>query len=638
MPVFSLKEAKELQVKNVSENTFKYWGESATYGYYGGGISSIGAYFNTIARLDFFSEIISNPSGGFPIASPYAAAVTNNFYGYFAGGSAPGPSYGTGQVMQISSVQRFELSNETFSNPGRNLPTQLQNAGAVSNPNNSYGYFGGGYSSLYLGATTIYNTISRLDFTNETISLPGKNFSTTRTGTTGVYNQTYGYFGGSGCVISRLDFTSETLSEPSSRYLPTNRSLSGAVSNISYGYFGGGFIPTPPFYSSTISRLEFSTETVSDPGKNFFLGISPGPDFSRYANAGVSANSAGYFGGGFVSPPSAPGKMSTITRIDFGTEILSNISSTFPSDRSSMASFSGGQSIYRGSKTYGYFGGGISVGYSSIISRLDFSNETVSDSPTRNLPTARSDLAATSNNLYGYFGGGFNPSYVSTITRLDFSNETTSNPGKNLPSSRWILTATSSSSYGYFGGGYSPPIYINTISRLDFSNETTSDPGKNLPTARGILAATSSSSYGYFDGGFSSPPFTYYNTISRLDFSNETVSDPGKNLPTARYGLAAVSSSSYGYFGGGFSPPYINTISRLDFLTETVSDPGKNLPTARRELSAVSSSYYGYFGGGYAPPAINTISRLDFSNETVSDPSKNLPSARQRNAAVSNSN
>jgi hypothetical protein len=632
MPVFSLKEAKELQVKNISESTFKYWPESATYGYYAGGIGIC-----LISRLDFSNETLSNQPRGLPIATATAAAVANNFYGYFAGGSAPGPSYGPGQIMQISSVQRFELSNETFSNPGINLPVQLQNAGAVSNPNNSYGYFGGGYRSFYLGSSSVLSTISRLDFTNETISLPEKNFSTTRTGTAGVYNQTYGYFGGSGCVISRLDFTSETLSEPSSRYLPTNRSLSGAVSNISYGYFGGGFIPTPPYYSSTISRLEFSTETVSDPGKNFYLGIFPGPDFSRYANAGVSASSAGYFGGGFVSPPSASGTLSIITRIDFGTETLSNLSQTFLTNRTSMASFSGGQSIYRGSKTYGYFGGGISVSYSSIISRLDFSNETASD-PGINLPTARSDLAATSNNFYGYFAGGYNPSYISTITRLDFFSGTTSNPGKNLPTARIRLAAVSNNSYGYFGGGYSPNIYINTISRLDFSNETTSDPGKNLPTARYSPAATSSNFYGYFGGGFSNPPLTYYNTISRLDFSNETVSDPGKNLPTARFTSAGTSSQFYGYFGGGDSPPYINTITRLDFLTETVSDPGKNLPTTRRELSAVSSSYYGYFGGGYSPPVINTISRLDFSSETVSNPGKNLPTARRALAAVSNSN
>ena len=96
---------------------------------------------------------------------------------------------------------------------------------------------------------------------------------------------------------------------------------------------------------------------------------------------------------------------------------------------------------------------------------------------------------------YGYFGGGQTPTLLNTITRLDFSNETVSDPGKNLPSARGSIDATSSSSYGYFGGGNAPTA-INTITRLDFSNETVSDPGNNIPASRTLLETTSSSSYG----------------------------------------------------------------------------------------------------------------------------------------------
>jgi len=626
MPVFSLKEAKELQVKNVSENTFKYWGESAIYGYYGGGVGIC-----LISRLDFSNETLSNQPRGLPIASGYAAAVANNFYGYFAGGTSP--SYTTGQVMQISSVQRFELSNETFSNPGRNLPTELQNAGAVSNPNNSYGYFGGGYRSLYLGATTVYNTISRLDFTNETISLPGKNFSTTRTGTAGVYNQTYGYFGGSGCVISRLDFTSETLSEPSSRYLPTNRSLSGAVSNISYGYFGGGFIPTPPFYSSTISRLEFSTETVSDPGKNFYLGIFPGPDFSRYANAGVSASSAGYFGGGFVSPPSASGTLSIITRIDFGTETLSNLSQTFLTNRTSMASFSGGQSIYRGSKTYGYFGGGYAPTAVCVINRLDFASETIS-TPIPQLSTTRAFFAGVSNNYYGYFASRF-PANQSRIDRLDFSNDSISVPVYPFSPLRSNLAATSSSSYGYFGGGYSPGGQRHsTITRIDFFNETAQLLPTVLSAQRYNLFAVSSSSFCYFSDGFS--PVGVYCSIDRLDFSTETNTLLTPQLPYAKESSATVSTSGYGYFAGG--APATNQTRRLEFSNETTSTILATLPTTTFNAAGSSSSFYGYIAGGSTPTAVCNINRLDFSAETISIPTSKLTQPKIGLAAVSNSN
>ena len=120
------------------------------------------------------------------------------------------------------------------------------------------------------------------------------------------------------------------------------------------------------------------------------------------------------------------------------------------------------------SATYGYFGGGETPAAISTINRLDFSNETLSN-PV-NLPSARHALAATSSSSYGYFGGGEipTPANISLISRLDFSNETVSNT-TNLPSARDGLTATSSSSYGYFGGGFSPP-FISTIDRLDFSN------------------------------------------------------------------------------------------------------------------------------------------------------------------------
>ena len=134
---------------------------------------------------------------------------------------------------------------------------------------------------------------------------------------------------------------------------------------------------------------------------------------------------------------------------------------------------------------------------------------------------------------------------INTITRLDFSNETVSDPGNNLPSARRSLAATSSSAYGYFGGGFTIGPVTNTISRLDFSNETNSLPGNNLPLVRQNLAAVSSSAYGYFGGGDDGTPPTQA-TISRLDFSNETVSNPGNNLgiPSGRTRLAAFSNSN----------------------------------------------------------------------------------------------
>ncbi len=182
---------------------------------------------------------------------------------------------------------------------------------------------------------------------------------------------------------------------------------------------------------------------------------------------------------------------------------------------------------------------------------------------------------------YGYFGGGGNPTRVSTITRLDFSNETVSAPGKNLPSVRDGAATVSSSSYGYFVG------YICAITRLDFSSETLSNPGKDLPQARSFLAAVSNNSYGYFGGG-SLPPSI--NTISRLDFSSETVSNPGKNLLILRQSLSAISGSFNGYFAGGSNPGgNVANLDRLNFSDETSTNIG-SLPTSRASSTGVSNS------------------------------------------------
>jgi uncharacterized membrane protein len=89
------------------------------------------------------------------------------------------------------------------------------------------------------------------------------------------------------------------------------------------------------------------------------------------------------------------------------------------------------------------------------------------------------------NNIYGYQFGG-----ICTISRLDFSNETISNPGNNLPAGRYNMSSMSSNFYGYSIGGYGPS-YHTTITRLDFSNETLSDPGNNLPQTRTSLSSGS---------------------------------------------------------------------------------------------------------------------------------------------------
>ena len=623
--VFGLKKVYKRQYENVKNNNFASWPESGTYGYYVGGANGPTRISN-ITRLDFSNETVSDPGKNLSLVRSNLAGTQNNSYGYFGGGSPTAPTI-------ISTITRLDFSNETVSDPGKNFSSARSQLEATQN--SSYGYFGGGYTPGFI------STITRLDFSNETVSDPGNNLSSARVRLATTSSSSYGYFGGGSIpntpaptvisTIIRLDFSNETVSDPG-KNLPIARNNLTATSSSSYGYFGGGETAA---LVSTITRLDFSNDNISDLTNNL--------PFGRSRLSTSSSIFYGYFGGGFNFGVGT--FFSNITRLDFSNETVSNPGKNLPFGRSSTTAVSGGASVFRGNKTYGYFAGGSVPNtpiptVTSIMSRLDFSNETTSDLGNT-LPSARDSLAATSSNSYGYFAGGYTfvpPSietYFNILNRLDFSNETVSDPGNNLSTQSSSLAAVSSSSYGYFGGGFSPTL-VNSITRLDFSNETVSDPGNNLPSARNQLAATSSNSYGYFGGG-NNPEIT---TITRLDLSNETVSNPGNNLPSVRRRFTATSSNSYGYFGGGYystprSQITISVITRLDFSNDTVSDPGNNLPSARNQLAATSSNSYGYFGGG---SSLSLITRLDFSNETVSDPSNNLPTARSSLTATSNSN
>jgi hypothetical protein len=632
--VFGLRKVYIKQNENIDNRNFASWPESATYGYFGGGYlpspaashgESSSGYSRKIVIFDYSNESLCITSN-LPTDRRNMSGVSNNSYGYFGGGFGP-PGASTGTVCAIV---RIDFSNSSVSLPGKNLPSSGFSLTAVSN--SSYGYFGGGKI-----APTNINTISRLDFSSETLSLPGKNLPTPRGDAASFSNSSYGYFGGGytpviTCTISRLDFSNETVSDPG-KNLPTSRSGLAAFSSSSFGYFGGGSTPTN---INTITRLDFSNETVSNPGKNL-------PTVRTYG-ASISNSSYGYFAGGGV-----PSITNTITRLDLSNETVSNPGKNLPNKIFASASFSGGSSVTRPTKSFGYFCGGYYRNFSpsALIVRgtfrLDFSTENVSSASG----STSWGIAGVSNNISGYVSNGFPESSVRLI---DFNTLTTSLPGKNLPSSSYRYSAGSSSnSYGYFAGGgivsfhyWDTYGFVNTIARLDFSSETATNTGKNLLTARAQFAATSNSNYIYFGGGHVGGGTS---TIERLEFSNETVSSPGKNLPVARRSLSSVSNNSYGYFNTGETgstpfPTFSNQLEKLDFSTENVS----LLPvggTNRCDSAAVSSSFYGYFGGGFSPgPNVAgqdcTISRLDFSTETKSDPGKNLPFRVRANIGLSN--
>jgi hypothetical protein len=207
MPIFSLNEVRTEQVKNIANDNFESWPESATYGYFGGGYAPP-IMVCTIDRLDFSNETTSLPGNGLSQARQNLAAVSSSSYGYFGGGYVPAPPF-------VCTIDRLDFSNETLSLPGNNLPQGRNVLAVVSS--SSYGYFGGGRVGLIIS-----NTIDRLDFSSETFSAPGNDLTQARSELTALSNNSYGYFGGGldpsadppnvaviQCTIERLDFSSK---------------------------------------------------------------------------------------------------------------------------------------------------------------------------------------------------------------------------------------------------------------------------------------------------------------------------------------------------------------------------------------------------------------------------------------------
>jgi len=355
---------------------------SSDYGYFGGGHTPPSSYFCTIDRLDFASETVIESSNALTDTRGFVRGTSMTNYGYFVGGLSPNdaPPYGK------SSLDKLEFSTETVSKNSADLVTGRYGHGSVNT--SSYGYYGSGFelisgdctidridfdtdtastlgsqtdtvtryinnfqdlgrisrdavkkgtdvdgvpiSSTYgyfaggLSPSVSTNTIDRINYSDETVSVPSPDLTQARYTLAAVSNSNYGYFGGGTappyvCTIDRLDFSNETVSEPSGNLTQARTNLA-AVSNSNYGYFAGG---SPPFFVCTIDRLDFSNESVAVPP----VGNQLTQD--RSGIGAVSNSNYGYFGGGAGDSPN----VCIIDRLDFSSETTSAPSSNLTQAR-----------------------------------------------------------------------------------------------------------------------------------------------------------------------------------------------------------------------------------------------------------------------------------------------------------------
>jgi hypothetical protein len=330
--VFGLKQFYRKQYGNIIERNLSHWPEGATTGWFAGGIDGAsGGTTTRIVRLNHSNDTASLPGKNLVNAKHRHHSLQSALYGYFCSGVFTPPFFFRGEN------DRIDFSNETISTPGKTMEGR-ENGASMSSRH--YGFMVGGNvpRPAPQGGPFPTNAATRLDFFNETMENTGRNMTYAAYGMFGLTdNFNYGYvFGGAiNSNVSRIDYASELYTLRSAK-LPTNLVSATTVSSAGYGYIASGNTNNGPDDVSTITRIEFSTETISNPGNNL-------PGSTQHVEAGSSqTTSYGYFVAG--DDPAVASK-SYVTRLDFSNETISSPGKNIPANGYALRGVSGGASV-----------------------------------------------------------------------------------------------------------------------------------------------------------------------------------------------------------------------------------------------------------------------------------------------------
>jgi len=490
---------------------------NSNYGWFGGGFSPGPSLFSTVDRIDFSNDsATASPRGPLSLTRQQLTATGNSNYGWFGGGLIPTPA-------TLSTVDRIDFSNDSSTASVRG-PLNSARYRLAATGNSNYGWFGGG-SGITVPFTV--SRVDRIDFSNDSVSASIRGpLSLARNAAGATGNSNYGWFGGGQelvplsiySTVDRIDFSNDSVSASPRSPLTAIKYRVAATSGVlnirrqkggNFGWFGGGFA-----VSDRIERIDFSNDS--------FTASIRGPLSAAKSYSSATANSNyGWFGGGSIPTPA---HLSSVDRIDF-----SNDSST-ASVRGSL-SIAKSNSAATGNSNYGWFGAGFSLpgpNLYSAVDRIDFANDSSTALPRGPLSLARQRLAATGNSNYGWFAGGgtLGPiSPLSRVDRIDFSNDSSTASPRSVLSAgslgRYWLAATGNSNYGWFAAGTTsaiPVIVASTVDRIDFSSDSSTVSVRGpLSIARNNLSAAGNSNYGWFGGG---APNT--SRVDRIDFSNDS--------------------------------------------------------------------------------------------------------------------
>lgn len=602
MPIFSLQEITELQIQNINDGNFRSWPEDNLKSYNILGSTDTTDTISSITTFDYSTETELDSTLTYP-GTTYRSMISNatDNYGYFSGGINPTPE-------SSDVTRRLEFSTDTISLPGNNMPMIISQTGSIDT--NSYGYTMGGDSPPL---TPVYVcNILRLDFSTEQWTDLAPNGTPDAKGNRGVVgNDENAYINGgiSPTVATRHKFDLATEEITSLPNYPTSGGYQNGVSTKSNGYIAGG--NNGSTYYNSILKTDFSNDTVYSAENSL-------PAARGFINS-FGNFSFGYFANGKSAPSTLH---SNISRVDLGSETVSTINQNFsgaPVGFSFGTAFSGYKSVFRpsGYRTFGYLCGGNSPStpFNKNIYKFDYSSKTFSDSG-QDTPVSHQRTHAASSHNYGYLIGGqistsVDASKTTRCFRVNFSNDVCTELTSQLPFERNRGGSFSNTEYAYFtGGGYNNPFTQYTFHRMDFSNESFSDLSISHISSNycDSAAAVTDGVYGYVVGGINpsqSPPaiVATYSTISKIDMSTESVtqqSPAGKRISNS----VVVQNNIAGYYLYNNTFPSIVSYNThvLDFSTGSFSEttaPDAGYSTLSSKAGAVSGNYYGYTMGGY---------------------------------------
>ena len=536
------------------------------------------------------------PSSNTPVVLLGHNGVANETVGWFWGGN----TYGIPEPYNQTNLYKTTFSTDAMSTSPANMTAGNYYMSSTNSATAGYTFSGQTYST---------NT-QKLTFSTESCSmLPAQVPSAIYNNGSAIGNQTAGYVNAGHPAYSAIVKTvwaTETSSEVASITSP-GRSKTLCFGNTTLGFWGGG-TPGP---AAAVDQITYATDTVANV-----------PSLEPSAIGGP-----GEFGWG-------EGGRSRGIPVPLASNNLTPTASTMSKYPATLPNF-------------GFQQGHSSAPSGDEVRKIDFATEVGSEIPAR-LPNARKDHCSFSSNLASYISGGSTPSTTNssqidkTVYATGTSSRVVNGSSDYLEPGRNKSGAAGNQTNGWtMGGG---PAY-SRIDKFFYSSETNQGDGYWSndgpgPNGRRWQSTLSAPEYIYAAGGGSRSSFWRfsYSIGSQQELPATLLRPPGNPTSFGAEGqIPGLGNLTQGYVGGGNNPggspgnPYLQ---KLVYSTETVSSLGEILTGARYGVSNCGNLETGYFLGGSpsnAGPNAGKTMKLSYSSETLSVcPAADTASQKQR--------